>query len=191
MSLLRIELKMTVSVYSRQRVLLHWLSAAIIVWTLVSGFYVASVEVAAHVARWIAFVNVSLTTVFIPFFVWRLFLFVSDVRPSGVRVLSFVEKLALTAHTLIYLVVGVVLMTGVLMMDRPIDVFGVVEIVQPLSDPGLIALFFQAHIWACVVLAVLVLLHVGAVIVHEARGHRVLRRMSLRLRGNRSSGQLE
>jgi cytochrome b561 len=64
------------------------------------------------------------------------------------------------------------------MMDRPIDVFGVVEIVQPLSDPALIAQFFTLHVWSCLFLSLLVVLHVGAVIVHELCGHRVLRRMS-------------
>jgi cytochrome b561 len=68
-------------VYSRLRVLPHWVSAAVIIWTLVSGFYVANFETTAPIA-------------------------------------------------------------------------------------------------SCVFLALLVLLPIGAVIIHEARGHRVLRRMS-------------
>ncbi|MHC8356220.1 cytochrome b [Pseudomonas sp. LB3P81] len=170
---------MTVLGYSTQRVWLHWLSAAVIVWTLISGFYVASVDVSPRVAQWVAFLNVSLTTVFIPFFVWRLFIYVAHARHTSMRGLDFMEKLALLAHTLIYLVISVVLVTGVLMMDRPIDVFGLVEIAQPLSDPELISRFLIIHVWACVVLSLLVVLHVGAVVVHELCGHRVLRRMSL------------
>jgi cytochrome b561 len=186
-----IELKMTVSGYSRQRVLLHWLSAAVILWTLLSGFFVAGFEVSAHIKESVAFFNVSLTTVFIPFYVWRLFLFFTHTGFSGMRSLSLVEVLALFAHSLIYLLVGAVLVTGVLMMDRPIDVFGVIEIAQPLSDPRLIALFVTVHIWACVVLSLLIAAHIGAVIVHEACNHRVLRRMSLRLCGRPASGRLE
>lgn len=170
---------MTVLGYSTLRVWLHWLSAAVIVWTLVSGFYVAIVEVSGRTGQLVAFINVSLTTVFIPFFVWRLFIFVSHVQHTSVRTLAFMEKLALLAHTLIYLIISVVLVTGVLMMDRPIDVFGGLEIARPLSDPELISLFVTIHIWACVVLSLLIVLHVGAVILHEACGHRVLRRMSL------------
>ncbi|QVW27021.1 cytochrome b/b6 domain-containing protein [Pseudomonas hormoni] len=170
---------MTVLGYSTQRVWLHWLSAAVIVWTLISGFYVACVDVSPWVAQWVAFLNVSLTTVFIPFFVWRLFIFAAHARDTSVRGLNFMEKPALFAHTLIYLVISVVLVTGVLMMDRPIGVFGVVEIAQPLSDPELISRFFIIHVWACAVLSLLVVLHVGAVVVHELCGHRVLRRMSL------------
>jgi hypothetical protein len=87
-------------------------------------------------------------------------------------------KLALLAHALIYLAIGVVLMTGVLMMDRSIEVFGVVQLPQPMMDPEQIGWFFTTHIWSCIVLSLLVLLHVGAVIVHELCNHQVLRRMS-------------
>ncbi|WP_392893566.1 cytochrome b [Pseudomonas migulae] len=169
---------MTTLGYSTQRVWLHWLSAAVIVWTLISGFYVAAIDSSPKVSRWVAFLNVSLTTVYIPFFVWRFIIFVAHARHTSVRTLGFMGKLALFAHTLIYLVISLVLVTGVLMMDRPIDVFGLVEIAQPLSDPGLIAWFLTLHVWACVFLALLIVLHVGAVIIHELCGHRVLRRMS-------------
>ena len=170
---------MTVMGYSGPRVWLHWLSAAVIVWTLVSGFYVACVEVPARVGQLIAFFNVSLTTVFIPFFVWRLFIFIAHARHTSVSTLPNMEKLALFAHTLIYLTVMVVLVTGVLMMDRPIDVFGVIESAQPLTDSALIALFVTIHIGSCLFLSLLIAMHVGAVIIHEACGHQVLRRMSL------------
>lgn len=169
---------MTVLGYSAQRVVLHWLSAAVILWALASGFYVAGSEVSAEIRQWVGFINVSLTTVFIPFFVWRLVIFVAHARHQGMRTLTFMELLALLAHVLLYLVISVVLVTGVLMMDRPIDVFGVVQFAQPLDDPELISLFVTIHVWACVVLSLLIALHVAAVIVHEACGHRVVRRMS-------------
>ncbi|WP_448106049.1 cytochrome b [Pseudomonas azerbaijanoccidentalis] len=182
---------MMVSDYSRQRVLLHWMSAAVIVWTLASGFYAAGIDVPVPIKHWVAFINVSLTTVFIPFFVWRLFIFASHIRHVSVTALSIMERLVLLAHGLIYFTVSFVLVTGVLMMDRSIDVFGVLEIVQPLEDADLLAQFSAAHVWACVVLAALIALHVGAVIVHELCGHRILRRMSLRLCGNRSNERFE
>lgn len=182
---------MTVLVYTRQRVLLHWFSAAVILWTLLSGFYVSRDGVAAPLKESVAFFNVSLTTLFIPFFVWRLFLFVSQARYSGMKSISFTEVLAPLVHVLIYLTVGTVLITGVLMMDRPIDVFGVVVIPQPLSDPYLIALFFTVHVWACLMLSLLIALHVGAVIFHEACNRRVLRRMTLRRCGKSAQGSFE
>ncbi|WP_433738300.1 cytochrome b [Pseudomonas putida] len=169
---------MTVLNYSGQRVWLHWISAAVIIWTLASGFYVAVAEVPARISQLVAFINVSLTTVFIPLFVWRLSIFVAHVRHMNLNALTLEKKLVFIVHSLIYLTVAIVLVTGVLMMNRPIDVFGVVEIVQPLSDPALIAQFFTLHVWSCLFLSLLIVLHVGAVIVHELCGHRVLRRMS-------------
>lgn len=164
--------------YSGQRVWLHWLSAAVIIWTLASGFYVAVLEVPARISQWVTFINVPLTTVFIPFFVWRLSLFVAHARHAKVSILPLAKKSVFFVHAFIYLVVTVVLATGVLMMDRSIDVLGVIEIAQPLSDPVLIARFFTIHVWSCLLLSLLIALHIGAVIFRELCGHRVLRRMS-------------
>ncbi|MNJ44116.1 hypothetical protein D3C77_391550 [compost metagenome] len=83
----------------------------------------------------------------------------------------------LIAHWVIYLVISIVLITGVLMMDRPITVFDLFFIPQPLNDPYWIGLFFIVHIWSCAVLALLVAVHVAAVFRHEVVGHRVLKRM--------------
>jgi cytochrome b561 len=174
-----IEMQMTVSGYSRQRVLLHWISAAIILWTLASGFYVSVVNVSVPVKQSVAFINVSLTTVFIPFFIWRVCIFVYHTLHARKVAASTGQRLVGLAHVLIYLTVSIVLVTGVLMMDRPINVFGLVEIPQPLGNSFLIAQFTTVHVWACGVLSALIALHVGAVIVHEICGRRVLRRMSL------------
>lgn len=169
---------MTSSSYSAQRMWLHWSSAVVILWTLASGFYVASFDLRPDIEQCIAFINVSLTTVFIPFFVWRAFIYLSHARRASLRALPLMKKAAHGMHAMIYLNIAIVLITGVLMMNRPIDVFGVVDIPQLLSDPQLVSLFFTVHIWACIALSLLIMLHVGAVIFHEACGRRILRRMS-------------
>lgn len=177
--LMKIELNMTVYAYSTSRVLLHWFSAAIILWTLASGFYVALAQVSPPLKQGVAFINVSLTTVLIPFFGWRLALFIASHRSSALRRLSWAERCALAAHTLIYFIVTLVLATGVLMMDRPINVFDLFTFAQPVKDPQWLARFFNLHVGACLLLAALILLHVGAVVVHERRGQRILRHMAL------------
>jgi cytochrome b561 len=163
--------------YSRRRVLLHWLSAVIILWALMSGFYVAFNSVSATTQQWVGSLNVSLTTLLIPFFVWRTWLFVCELEPRGAR-LSLNKRLALAVHALIYLVIGVVLVTGVLMMKSAINVFGLVRFPQPLADLALIELANTVHILSCVVLSMLVALHLCAVLWHEFSGRRVVRRMS-------------
>ncbi|WP_339481011.1 MULTISPECIES: cytochrome b [unclassified Pseudomonas] len=163
--------------YSRRRVLLHWVSAAIILWALVSGFYVAFNPVSASTEQWIGSLNVSLTTLFIPFFVWRACLFFGALEARGIAS-SFTQRLALAVHTLIYLVIGVVLVTGVLMMKSAISIFGLVRLPQPLADPAWIELANTIHALSCMVLSILVALHLCAVLWHEFSGHRVVRRMS-------------
>lgn len=181
---------MTLSIYSKQQMLLHWVSAAVILWTLVTGFYVANVNVSNDTKQWVAGVNVSLTTLFIPVFCWRLVVFVSHLRHERMASFSSAKMLAMFVHRLIYLLVAVVLVSGVLMMDRPIPVFGLFEFPQPLSDVALTDGLFVLHIWACTALAVLVAMHIGAVILHELRGYRVLRRMSWRSRVRQACGRI-
>jgi superoxide oxidase len=168
------------SSYSAWQKFLHWLSAVIIIWALGSGFYVSLFEVSLTVKEWVAFVNVSLTTVFLPFFVLRLYLHWRHSRDENTKHHSPVELFVLFMHRLIYWVTSVVIVTGFLMMDRAINVFDVVSIPQPLTNAYLIALFFKIHIGACLLLALLVTLHVAAVIKHEASGRRVLKLMSFR-----------
>lgn len=180
---------MMLPVYSKQQMLLHWVSAAVILWTLVTGFYVANINVANDTKQWVAGVNVSLTTLFIPVFCWRLVLFVRHLRHERMAQVSPGKMLAMVVHRLIYVLVVVVLLSGVLMMDRPIPVFGLLEFPQPLNDVALTDGFFVLHIWACTGLAVLVAMHIGAVILHELRGYRVLRRMSWRSRIRQACGR--
>lgn len=163
--------------YSRRRVLLHWLSAGIILWALGSGFYVAYNPVSASTEHWVGSLNVSLTTLFIPLFMWRSWLFACAPKTRG-PAFSFTQRLALAVHALIYLTIGVVLVTGVLMMKSAISIFGLVRIPQPLGDPLLIELANTIHTLSCVVLSLLIALHLCAVLWHEFSGRRVVRRMS-------------
>ncbi|WP_236183648.1 cytochrome b [Pseudomonas protegens] len=163
--------------YSHLQKVLHWLSAVVILWALISGFYVALFEVSAASKEWLAFFNVSLTTVFIPLFIWRLYLALTTRSSPVGQPRSFAESLAAIAHRAIYLAVIIVLITGVLMMNRPITVFDLFFIPQPLQDPYVIGLFFTVHVVSCAVLGLLVALHVAAVVKHEVAGRRVLKRM--------------
>ncbi|WLG95430.1 cytochrome b [Pseudomonas sp. FP198] len=165
--------------YSKPRVLLHWISAFIILWTLASGFYVAYVPVPVFIKQWIGSLNVSLTTVLIPLFAWRLWLFFSNLE-IRTAASSMNKSLALAVHAVIYLVTSVVLASGVLMMTTPISLFGLVQIPQPLDDVQLNDLALTFHILSCMTLALLVALHICAVVWHESSGRRVLRRMTFR-----------
>ncbi|TFY89848.1 cytochrome b/b6 domain-containing protein [Pseudomonas kairouanensis] len=164
--------------YTPAQVVLHWVSAVVILWTLVSGFYVAVFDVVATTKEWVGFVNVSLTSLYIPVFILRVYYSFMHGFTTFNRRRSINEYMALFVHKAIYLVLGVVLVSGVLMMDRPINLFDVLAIAQPLTDPMAIEWFMRLHIQACIALLVLVAVHVGAVIKHEMCGRRVLKNMS-------------
>lgn len=172
---------MNVSNYSALQKWLHWASAVVILWSLLSGFYVALFTVPAPVKAWVGFFNVSLTTVYIPIFVVRVYCsFAHGLDFSNRR--SLQEYLALAVHKFMYLVLAVVLVTGVLMMDQPINVFNLFFITPLESDPARIAWHTQVHIAACAVMLLVLVAHIGAVVLHESLGKRVMSRMSFRLK---------
>jgi cytochrome b561 len=172
------ELEVTVmshSKYSRAQVALHWLSAFVILWSLCAGSYVALFTVSPGMKSILTALNISLTTLFIPFFLLRVYLRVIHLRKHTARP---GELLATFVHNLIYLVTGMVLLTGVLMMDRPIVVFDVLTFAPLLNSPQLLHDFHAAHQDSTAMLGGLVMLHLLAVVKHELSGNRILRRMS-------------
>ena len=167
------------SKYTCAQVTLHWLSAFIILWSLSAGSYVALFNVSADLKLTITALNISLTTLFIPFFIVRIYLRLNHLRKysSGPG-----ELLATFVHNVIYLVTGMVLLTGVLMMDRPITVFNWLTVPQLITSPQLLRGLHAAHQQSTEVLGLLVLLHLLAVVKHEVSGNRILKRMTFRLR---------
>ncbi|QXH51212.1 cytochrome b/b6 domain-containing protein [Pseudomonas fakonensis] len=168
---------MHVEKYRWQQALLHWASAALILWVLISGFVVAHFEVAPRTFDLVSFANVALSTLYIPVFLLRWVLHLRWSKPVHLHHDRLMRCVAALVHEGLYAVTGFVLLSGVLMMTREIDVFGWFAIAPLLSDSGWQALWFTLHIIACVVLVMLLVMHIGAVMMHELLGRRVLRRM--------------
>lgn len=167
-----------ISKYSKPRVFLHWLSAIVIIWATLSGFWVGLANPSQAIKNWVGFFNVSLTTLFIPFFVIRLFYAFLSAKPKDELLTKKEEKLAAIGHVALYAAITVVMVTGVLMMERPINVFNWFSIPQPLTIPQLTSLFNKIHVISCAVLGILVAGHILAVVKHHWQGKALLRRMS-------------
>jgi len=165
--------------YGWAQVLLHWVSALVIIWVLISGFYVAYAEVEAPTRAWVGWVNVSLTTVYIPVFMLRCLVRVLKPAPPSIDRSRLGRVAASIAHHALYGLTALVLLSGVLMMDRAIDVFGRWQIPALLADGTWQGRWFTLHIASCVALAGVVLMHVAAVCKHQLSGQRILRRMWL------------
>jgi cytochrome b561 len=165
------------SYYSVWQILLHWLSAVVVIWATLSGFYLALLEVGSDVAANVAAFNVSVTTLFIPLFILRCYFRVRwPVSVSCVAAPNH-ERAVKVVHNSLYGVTALVLVTGVLMMDRPVEVFSWFSFTQPLHDQSLQRIFNVVHGIACAILALLIAIHVAAVIRHVCAGRPVLKRM--------------
>lgn len=163
------------SPYSRTRIFLHWLSAAVILWATFSGFGVALLDESDPFRQWVESFNPELTSLFIPFFVWRLWLAIK--APARHSTKNVQARLASAAHKAIYGAVAGVLITGVLMMSHPVMLLALVPMPQLIHSKIALLELHQVHHVLCAVLAGLVALHLAAVVLHQVRGRSVLGRM--------------
>lgn len=160
--------------YPRNRVLLHWLSAIIILWATFSGFGVALLPEGNPVRVWVENLNPQLSTLFIPLFLWRLWLYLRA-RPEAAH--NGRQKIAKAVHATLYLLIVGVLLTGVLMMSHPVVLLALMPLPQLIHSVGALAQLHSLHHALCAALGVLVAVHILAVFQHQLAGHSVLYRM--------------
>ena len=157
---------------------LHWLSALVILWATFSGLSIAFFDFSEITEHAISEFNVSLTVVFIPFFIWRFIFRLKNKPISDSTTVSNIEStLAYYIHWVIYSLVAIVLLTGILMMGEDYQVFHMVTVPSVFNDTGMLSVFSSLHDYSVYTLTVLVLLHIFAVIKHEYNGHPVLKKM--------------
>lgn len=92
------------SPYSRPRIFLHWLSAAIILWATFSGFGVVLLDTKDPFRQWVESFNPQITSLFIPFFAWRLWLAIKS--PPARERSTAQQRVASAAHKAIYAAVS-------------------------------------------------------------------------------------
>ncbi len=163
--------------YSLTARLLHWASALVIMWATLSGFMITLPGTSEHTKELIAHFNVALTALFIPFFCWRVIHRMLKGAPVY-NVLSNKEALlAKVVHIILYLLVGVVLFSGLLMMDQDIVVFNVFKLDPLVQNASWINMFKSLHEFTTRLLAAGIVLHLLALVKHEIVGHKILTRM--------------
>lgn len=167
---------MNIEKYCWQQVMLHWFSALVIIWALGSGFTVSLLDVEPSTFERVAQVNSVVGTLFIPVFLLRCYFRIAVRLPQDVNGEGLAALVAHFTHLSLYGLTAVVLLSGILMMDRGIDLGGF-TLPAMLSDDFWLSLWFDVHVFSCALLAGLVLLHVVAVIKHELLGRRILQRM--------------
>ncbi len=164
--------------YSATSRFLHWFSALVILWATISGFLAITQLVSESTKQLIAGFNISLTLIFIPLFFWRIHYRLKNpapVLPSSMNANQ--KKAAKAAHIGLYSMVSVVLISGVLMMENSFSFFGWIDIPCLISHEPTNHCFAWIHSWSTRLLAVLILLHLFALIKHHRNGIRLLWRM--------------
>ena len=71
----------------------------------------------------------------------------------------------------------IVLLSGVLMMEKDFTVFNLFSISRLIDTPEVQKAFRILHTYSTRILAVCIVLHVLALVKHEVSGKRILRRM--------------
>lgn len=130
--------------YSPVQVLLHWISAIVIIWAMTSGFYIFLGNTSEHVKEFVGFINVSVTTLFIPFFALRIYYAIKSGKPANIKRKPGNHALANAVHIIIYINAALVLFTGVMMMERDINIFNLVQLPHPLQGGALTSAFSSA-----------------------------------------------
>ncbi|MCS3803371.1 cytochrome b561 [Chromobacterium alkanivorans] len=157
---------------------LHWICAAVILWAMLSGFALASGALPPAVAAAIPPFNVALTTLLMPVFLLRIVYRASFRMPPPAGIAPAQHRLARRAHALLYLLTCLSLASGWLMMERPVDLFGLLTLPPSLEPGAATRALAKLHFASNVALALLLTGHIGAVIQHQRQGRRLLRRMS-------------
>lgn len=163
--------------YSTLQKWLHAVSMIIILWLMASGYYAALVTKSADVKHAIGAFNVALATLFTPVFFFRMYVSFGRGYADVFKSKDVMQYAAFLAHAMIYLSTAVVMVSGILMMDRDINVFGLFSIPALIADPQILGWFSLSHNMACYCLALLLVMHVAAVIKHQLSGNPVLKGM--------------
>jgi len=158
--------------------ILHWLSALVILWATLAGLYIILPNTEDHIKLQIAELNISITTLFIPIFCYRILYRITRKAPVEQGLVpTRGEGIAIFMHKFLYVLVSIVLVSGILMMDRPISLFDIFQFTQLLDNSNIITFFNSLHKYSTQLLALCILLHILAVIKHEIMGYRILKRM--------------
>lgn len=164
--------------YTQHQIILHWLSAIIIIWAIFSGFTVGFMPTNSNIKTLIAEFNVSITILFIPLFIFRVYLKFKHPNPAYTNMNRSRILLAINTHRFIYILIFVILGSGVTMLKDSYNIFNLFTL-HPVVESKYIRVESQnLHIVSSIMLSALVFLHVGAATVHLIKRNEIFSRMT-------------
>ncbi|WP_147456170.1 cytochrome b [Aquitalea palustris] len=163
--------------YSRLARILHWVFAVSIIYASIIGFMLSHIF-PLSLRSFLSHLNMSVATVLIFLFPVRVLSRLRNRTAPLPNTSPFMAALAHAAHHLLYFLTMLVLASGFLMVPDGYYFFGVLWIPTPFHQGELTASLFEVHRIACMALAMLVILHIGAVLKHQLLERTpILRRM--------------
>jgi cytochrome b561 len=163
--------------YDRLSRVLHWLVAAGIFYTMIVGYSMHFVTNPA-VFDMLSMLNMSVGLVvgaLMPVrYFWRFY------RPSvaeGEHLTHSHKATARLAHDMIYIIIFVVLISGLIMRKSGFAFFGIIEIPPLITQDPVNDFFFIVHRFSCIALGLMIIMHLAAVVKHHLGKYRVLNKM--------------
>jgi cytochrome b561 len=140
--------------------------AVIIIYTLIAGFI--SHLVNPIIFNTLSVLNMSLATVAVPIFCFRYIWSFFRVTPElPLSIPKWQKQSAKLIHSLLYLIIFGVFISGYLMLKVPFQFFWLVTINNPISDIVINTFFFKLHIMLCIFLSFMVSIHILAALKHK------------------------
>lgn len=165
--------------YDRGAMALHWLHAALVIGLIGWGLYMVDLPKGPERSFAIG-LHKSFGVVALLLIVLRLWWRLRHPAPVDARLGALERRLAAAGHHLLYLLLVLTPLSGYLsssFTQYPMRVFGVVIPKLGWPDEALNAFFGGAHRLFAWSLLVLVVVHVGAVVLHALQGKAILFRM--------------
>lgn len=153
--------------YDKFTRLLHWIIAIGIIYASIVGYSLHFIT-NPSVFTFFSELNMALATVvtvlMVIRFIWRFF---RKSVPYDDHFSRAKKGFVVLMHEVFYLIIFVVLISGFLMLKNHYSFFGLFDIPQPIVNEPVNEFFFQVHRVGCASLAIMLLLHVAAVIKHQ------------------------
>ncbi|AQS39862.1 cytochrome B561 [Shewanella psychrophila] len=147
----------------------HWVVALTIIYNTIAGYTMFLLEDAyPNVYHFIGDINVSLARVVAIIFIFRWIWSHFRYEPTSNCDLPLLQqKIAKLVHSILYLNMLIVYLSGFLMLESSFKIFWLLELQNPVKTPEINHLFFMVHRYSCICLALFVLVHIAAALKHH------------------------
>ncbi|WP_266170252.1 cytochrome b [Dyella subtropica] len=146
---------------------LHWIFAAIILYTMVAGISLHFITNRA-LFNFLSTLNMSLASCLILLFPVRYLWSFFRKEPQKIKTIPRVQHaMAHVVHSMIYALTAFVLVSGFVMVPDGYSLFGLVHIPTPYGEGPITDHWFDLHKFGCYALLLLVVLHIAAALKHH------------------------